>query len=147
MEIRFNIKEYGYLKIGDLWFRIDGKINEFLLKIKTPDLDDWSEITTYYFVYETINEYGCRQQYTEYVNCFEEIANKLYTKKNRNIQTCSPINVSKLSTTNNMCPLLNCINNSFEDDNKLLQEVHKTFDNFKYSLFIPFLSFIFNLLI
>jgi hypothetical protein len=69
---------------------------------------------------------------------------KLYTKKNRNIQTCSPINVSKLSTTNNMCPLLNCINNSFEDDNKLLQEVHKTFDNFKYSLFIPFLSFIFN---
>ena len=82
MEIRFNIKEYGYLKIGDLWFRIDGKINEFLLEIKTPDLDDWSEITTYYFVYETINEYGCRQQYTEYVNCFEEIANKLYTKKN-----------------------------------------------------------------
>lgn len=68
---------------------------------------------------------------------------KLYTKKNRNIQTCSQINVSKISTTNNMCPLFNCINNSF-DDNKLLQEVHKTFDNFKYSLFIPFLSFIFN---
>lgn len=68
---------------------------------------------------------------------------KLYFKKNRNIQTCSPINVSKLSSTNNMCPIFNSINNSL-DNNILIQQVHDTFDNFKYSLFIPFLSFIIN---
>jgi len=68
---------------------------------------------------------------------------KLYTGKNRNIQTCSPINLSKLEDTNNMCPLFNSINNSL-DDKTLLQQVHNKFDNFKYSLFIPFLSFIIN---
>lgn len=68
---------------------------------------------------------------------------KLYIKRNRNIQTCSPINVSKLSSTNNMCPIFNSINNSL-DNNRLIQKVHNTFDNFKYSLFIPFLSFIIN---
>jgi hypothetical protein len=68
---------------------------------------------------------------------------KLYIKKSRNIQTCSPINVSKLSSTNNMCPIFNSINNSL-DNNILIQQVHDTFDNFKYSLFIPFLSFIIN---
>ena len=68
---------------------------------------------------------------------------KLYFKKNRNIHTCSPINVSKLSSTNNMCPIFNSINNSL-DNNILVQQVHDTFDNFKYSLFIPFLSFIIN---
>ena len=68
---------------------------------------------------------------------------KLYFKKNRIIQTCSPINVSKLSSTNNMCPIFNSINNSL-DKNTLIQKVHNTFDNFKYSLFIPFLSLIIN---
>jgi hypothetical protein len=68
---------------------------------------------------------------------------KLYTKKNRDIKTCSPINVSKLSSTNNMCPIFNSINNSL-DNNTLIQTVHNTFDHFKYSLFIPFLAFIIN---
>lgn len=68
---------------------------------------------------------------------------KLYTKKTRNIQTCSPINVSKISDTNNICPILNYINNSL-DNHCLLQKVHKTFDHFKYSLFIPFISFFIN---
>lgn len=68
---------------------------------------------------------------------------KLYSRKNRIIQTVSPINVSKLSSTNNMCPILNSINNSL-DNHTLIQQVHNTFDNFKYSLFIPFLTFIIN---
>jgi hypothetical protein len=68
---------------------------------------------------------------------------KLYFKKSRNIKTCSPINVSKLSSTNNMCPIFNSINNSL-DNNTLFQNVHNTFDHFKYSLFIPFLAFIIN---
>lgn len=68
---------------------------------------------------------------------------KLYTKKTRNIQTCCPINVTKISDINNICPILNCINNSLSD-NTLLEKVHKTFDHFKYSLFIPFISFLIN---
>jgi len=85
MEVRFDIKKYGYTNIGDLWFKIDGnktdKINEFLLQIKAPDSDDWSDIRGYYFGYETINEYGSKNKYIEYVNCFEVIANKLCTEK------------------------------------------------------------------
>ena len=70
---------------------------------------------------------------------------RLYTNKNRNIQTVSPINVSKIEYTNNWCPLLHSINNSFENKT-LLQQVHNTFDNIKYSLFIPFLLFIINII-
>ena len=68
---------------------------------------------------------------------------KLYFKKSRIIKTCSPINVSKLSSTNNMCPIFNSINNSL-DNNTLIQNAHNTFDHFKYSLFTPFLSIIIN---
>jgi hypothetical protein len=85
MEIRDNIVEIRFDNEKDcyLWFRIDGKINEFLLEInaRISELGNWSEINAYYFVYET-NEYGCRESYIEYVNCFEEIANKLCTEKN-----------------------------------------------------------------
>ena len=68
---------------------------------------------------------------------------RLYTKHGRNINTCSPINVSKLSTTNNMTPLLNCINNSL-DDIDLVKQANSTFNHFKYSLFIPLFSCMIN---
>lgn len=68
---------------------------------------------------------------------------KLYVKKNRNIKTCFPINVSKLTSTNNLCPIFNSINN-YLNDSDLFEEVHNKFDHFKYSLFIPFLTFFMN---
>ena len=68
---------------------------------------------------------------------------RLYTKNSRNINTCSPINVSSLSSTNNMAPILNCINNSL-DDLDLVKQVNRTFNHFKYSLFIPLFSCMIN---
>ena len=68
---------------------------------------------------------------------------RLYTKNGRNINTCSPINVSSLSSTNNMAPILNCINNSL-DNRDLIKQVNRTFNHFKYSLFIPLFSCMIN---
>ena len=68
---------------------------------------------------------------------------KIYTKKERIIQTVSPINVSKLNKINNFCPILNNINNSYDNIN-LLEKVNNTFNNFKYSLFIPMFDGIIN---
>lgn len=68
---------------------------------------------------------------------------KLYTNKEKLISTCSSINVSGTKNTNNMCPIFNQISNSL-DNNKLLKTVNSTFNNFKFSLFIPILAFIIN---
>jgi hypothetical protein len=68
---------------------------------------------------------------------------RLYTKNVRNINTCSPINVSSLSSTNNMAPILNCIDNSL-DGLDLVKQVNRTFNHFKYSLFIPLFSCMIN---
>jgi hypothetical protein len=68
---------------------------------------------------------------------------QLYTKQNRNVTSCSSINVSKLSNTNNMCPIFNSINNSLENKT-LFKTVHTIFDHYKYSLFIPMLDFLIN---
>ena len=63
----------------------------------------------------------------------------MYTKKDKLVQTCSPINVSDLNETNNMCPIFNIVHNSYNNDS-LLKIVNTTFNNYKYSAFIPILS-------
>ena len=66
-----------------------------------------------------------------------------YTKKT-NIYTMSPINTSN-DNTNNVCPLL--LNVTYSDDNTtLLKNVHETFNCCKYSLFVPLLSFILQMM-
>ena len=68
---------------------------------------------------------------------------KLYRKQEKNLITSSPINISGTTQTNNMCPIFNIQSNSIDDYN-LLKNIHSTFNNFKYSLFIPMLSYIIN---
>jgi hypothetical protein len=68
---------------------------------------------------------------------------KIYTQKINLLQTISSINVSKLNETNNMCPIFNVVQNS-HDNEGLLKIVNNTFNNYKYSLFIPILSIIMN---
>jgi hypothetical protein len=63
----------------------------------------------------------------------------IYTQKNKLIQTCSPINVTKINDTNNMSPIFNVVNNS-HDNESLLKIVNTTFNNYKYSAFIPIIS-------
>jgi len=62
-------------------------------------------------------------------------------KKPRTVFTCSPVNVSRTTQLNNMCPVFNRVDNSL-DNESLFAQVHETFNQFKYSLFIPFLSFL-----
>jgi hypothetical protein len=68
---------------------------------------------------------------------------KLYRKKEKILLTISPINISGTMQTNNVCPIINNISNSY-NDSYLLHKVNDTFNNFKFSLFIPFLHILIN---
>jgi hypothetical protein len=63
----------------------------------------------------------------------------LYTGKERLIQTMSPINAYSMKEMNNMLPIYNNINNSY-DTPSLLKNIHSVFNNYKYSLYIIFVS-------
>ena len=68
---------------------------------------------------------------------------KLYRKKEKILLTISPINISGTTQTNNMCPIINTINNN-DNNLNLLSKVNHTFNNFKFSLFIPIFSLLIN---
>lgn len=67
----------------------------------------------------------------------------LYSNTKKTVSTISSINVSNNTKLNNMCPIFNIIYNA-HDDKTLGYEIHNTFNLFKYSLFIPVLSFLLN---
>jgi hypothetical protein len=67
----------------------------------------------------------------------------LYTNKERLLSTSSPINTSRSSQPNNVCPIFNIISNAY-DNNTLLKRIHDTFNAYKYSLFIPMFSYFIN---
>lgn len=62
---------------------------------------------------------------------------KLYHNVNKNIFVGFPINVNKMENNLNFCMLLNMFNNSY-NDSELLKLVNERFNNFKYSLYVPF---------
>jgi hypothetical protein len=65
----------------------------------------------------------------------------LYHTHKREILTLSPINISGSKHLNNMAPIVNKITNTI-DNKELFQNVHETFNSYKYSLYIPIFSFI-----
>lgn len=81
MPFKFDIKYIGWYSIGEIEFTIDYKTNHWIFQVHTPDSDDWNNIYSYYFVFETINEYGAKLKYVEYVDCFEKIAFGIGHKK------------------------------------------------------------------
>jgi hypothetical protein len=70
---------------------------------------------------------------------------KLYRKQEKTLLISSPINVSGLTQQNNLCPIFNIISNSY-DDITLLNKIHNTFNNLKYSLFIRGFSVLLNVI-
>ena len=66
-----------------------------------------------------------------------------YTNVTRNIVSVSPINISGSANFNNMAPVFNAIINNL-DNTLLFKSVHETFNCYKYSLYIPFITFILN---
>ena len=66
-------------------------------------------------------------------------ADYIYTKKERLVQTVSPI----MTQTNALCAISNIIHNSLKTD-ALLKNVSTTFNNYKYSLFIPIINSMIN---
>jgi len=62
---------------------------------------------------------------------------KLYNNVNKNIFVGFPININKMENKLNFCMLLNMFNNSY-DNLELLKQVNERFNNFKYSLYVPF---------
>ena len=76
MTYKFTITSNEYYEtIGEIFFNFNNKDYKFIVKIYSPDCDDCcNNINSYYFHYEKKNEYGATLKYTEYVNCFENIA-------------------------------------------------------------------------
>lgn len=69
-----------------------------------------------------------------------------YHTYKRDIVTLSPVNISGLKHLNNIAPIINKISNTI--DNKVLfHTVHETFNSYKYSLYIPIISFILHYII
>lgn len=85
----------------------------------------------------TVNDF----MYAVLLKSYTSFTRKTSEKKKTNIYTISPIHISGKTHTNNVCPLL--LNVAYSDDNPtLLQNVHSAFNNCKYSLFVPVLSFL-----
>jgi len=68
----------------------------------------------------------------------------IYNGIEKNLKITIPINTNNKNNTNNILPLFIEINNSYEN-NILLKNIHKNFNNYKYSLFIPILSYLINI--
>jgi len=68
----------------------------------------------------------------------------IYTGKVRTLITASPINISGGTQLNNMMPIFNTLANDMPIPD-LFKSVHATFNNYKYSFYIPFLSVIIKL--
>jgi hypothetical protein len=81
MEVNFEIKRIGYLTTGNLFFRIEDKINHFIFNIHLADCHDCTCINSYYFSYDLVYGFGNKIKYFERSNCFRNIANKLYTDR------------------------------------------------------------------
>jgi NRPS condensation-like uncharacterized protein len=63
-----------------------------------------------------------------------------YTRTTKQIYSASPINISKTSDTNNICPLFLSATNH-HDNKTLLKNINHMFNCCKYSLFVPLLSY------
>lgn len=68
---------------------------------------------------------------------------KMYRGYEKELHTISLVNVSGIKETNNVCPIINKINNS-KSSIFLKTSIHNIFNNLKYSLFIPLLHYILN---
>jgi len=78
MNYLFEIQYKDHGSIANLSFTINKQLYSFCLKVYMPDCDQFhNKINSYYFSYETINEYGAKNRQIEYVNCFEELALKI----------------------------------------------------------------------
>jgi hypothetical protein len=70
----------------------------------------------------------------------------LYHTHKRDIVTISPVNISGLKHLNNIAPIVNKISNTI-DNKDLFHTVHETFNSYKYSLYIPIISFVLRYII
>jgi len=82
----------------------------------------------------------------DFLYCLMIKTHYAYTKKKQNITTCSPINVSNTTDTNNMIPLFLNIDNHLNSD-IMLKQTHDIFNNCKYSLFIPIMTILIHKII
>ena len=68
---------------------------------------------------------------------------KMYRGYEKELHTISLVNISGIKETNNVCPIINKINNS-KSSNVLKTSIHNFFNNLKYSLFTPLLHYFLN---
>ena len=78
MSFHFEINRVKSVSIGELWFEINDKKYDFKFQVCTPDCDDCSEnLNAHYFVFTDTNEFGAKNNYVEYIDCFSVLASKI----------------------------------------------------------------------
>ena len=75
----------------------------------------------------------------DFLYCLMLKTDYLYFNKKRDVISIIPLNNSGVKYNNNMIPIFNKLSNNIERDS--LIELHEIFNSYKYSLYIPIVSF------
>jgi len=75
----------------------------------------------------------------DFLYCLMLKTDYLYMNKKRDVITMIPLNSSGVKFNNNMIPIYNKCSNNMEKDS--FRHVHEIFNSYKYSLYIPIVSF------
>jgi hypothetical protein len=111
--------------------------------------DNYDDKKTDFIIFKKLNlnnikKYTIKNNITINIFLFSLMVktDKYYRKKNKELLIISPINTGKKDTLN-VSPIFNSIDN-YSNTNKLFNKLNNTFNNFKYSLFIPIFDFLTN---
>lgn len=78
----FKIYTEKYKSKATLLFVLNDKEYLYNITIQTPDCEQYmDDINAHYMCYEKINEYGAKQRYVEYVDCFKKLAININNNK------------------------------------------------------------------
>jgi hypothetical protein len=125
-------------------------VNYFYKKKHSNDTNDTNSSSNDYVILKKIKFQEVKDYTTKYnitINDFLYFlmvkTDKMYRGYEKELNTISLVNISGIKETNNVCPVINKINNS-KSSNFLKTSIHNFFNNLKYSLFIPLLHYILN---
>jgi hypothetical protein len=76
----------------------------------------------------------------DFLYCLMLKTDYLYLNKKRDVITLIPLNTSGVKYNNNMIPIYNKFSNKMEKDS--FKHVHEIFNSYKYSLYIPIITFV-----
>ena len=139
-----------YIIIGTivLFFNLCKILIESLSLTPIPNIQKTDHLRCKHFKLSDIKHFAQKHNITvnDFLYALLVKTDSLYTNHKREIVTLSPINISGSQYLNNMAPIVNKITNTI-DNKDLFQNVHHTFNSYKYSLYIPIVSFLLHYIV